>query len=452
MASVKKRRFKSGVAWFGRYNAGKDATGKTIWKVIRTGQPTRTKAAAWIEAFEKAEKEKRENPVEHHLCGALMDEWMASLRNRNADDDRLRVKKHLRPRFEHAEISKVTVAVLIKWIDAMKAKGDEPGAKFSSATQRQCLNLMSRFMSWATARDYIAANPCRSVPHGERPKQAPKIQDQPWTGDDAQVRKIIHSLNHPQPRPRKRPPKNPPPPEPSYFGYAYYLCNRCGLRLGEAFGLRLSDLSFLNKEIIRVRFSWGGPLKEDKNGEGKVKWAPAPDDAIAFLGPWLDKRRAEGAGEEDLVFPPMGIGLNDLKPATNYDKAAAKRTKVAVNRAWRRLPEELRTNMTWYEASRHSYVSSKLSAGARFEEVSSAVGHSSPVITQRYYNRYVRKDFSPVMRTGLGLGADHGLDTVRPLHGTQRGTRVENRGEKISGESENSDSFQLVETGDPDGI
>ena len=42
----------------------------------------------------------------------------------------------------------------------------------------------------------------------------------------------------------------------------FYLCNRSGLRSGEAAGLRMSDMAFVDEG--RVRFSYDGRLKEDK--------------------------------------------------------------------------------------------------------------------------------------------------------------------------------------------
>ena len=61
--------------------------------------------------------------------------------------------------------------------------------------------------------------------------------------------------------------------------------------------------------------------------------------------------------------------------------------------------------MTWYEATRHSFTSRLLSRGASLDEVSAALGHSSPVVTRRYYDHYIRRTFSAGMRAGLGLGA-----------------------------------------------
>jgi hypothetical protein len=57
--------------------------------------------------------------------------------------------------------------------------------------------------------------------------------------------------------------------------------------------------------------------------------------------------------------------------------------------------------LTWYQATRHSFVSRNLKNGASLDEVSAALGHSSPVVTRTYYDRFVRKVFSPEFRQGL---------------------------------------------------
>ena len=59
--------------------------------------------------------------------------------------------------------------------------------------------------------------------------------------------------------------------------------------------------------------------------------------------------------------------------------------------------------MTWYQATRHSFASHRCSQGVSLDEVSGALGHSSPVVTQRYYNHFVRKTFDDGLRRGLGL-------------------------------------------------
>jgi integrase len=59
--------------------------------------------------------------------------------------------------------------------------------------------------------------------------------------------------------------------------------------------------------------------------------------------------------------------------------------------------------MTLYQATRHSFTSSRLKAGVPLDEVSGALGHSSPVVTARYYAHFIRKDYSRGMLAPLKL-------------------------------------------------
>jgi len=318
-----------------------------------------------------------ERPEEKHFCGPLMRDWMAALSNRNAQDDRSRVTRHVLPTFADLTLKDVTLPAVMRWLDKMKAAG-----KLSAASRRHCLNQLSRFFSWAIERGYASVNPVKQIPTGKRPQQ-PHKRDTPWLDDDAMVRRIIHAL-----------------PEP--IGLMFYIGNRSGLRTGELAGLRLSDLDGLAEGAILVRFSYAGPLKEDKAGIGKSKWAPAAEDAAALLGPWLTQRRAEGAGPEDYLFPCAKRGGSHYR-------------KEYIEGCWERVATQLGLTLTWYQATRHSFVTRSLKGGAVLDEVSAAIGHSSPVVTRRYYDHYVRRTFSPTLRGGLGLGNTTSEAQIIPL-------------------------------------
>lgn len=58
-------------------------------------------------------------------------------------------------------------------------------------------------------------------------------------------------------------------------------------------------------------------------------------------------------------------------------------------------------DLTWYEATRHSFVSRNLKAGVQLDEVSAAVGHATPATTKRHYGHFIRKIFNPALRQGL---------------------------------------------------
>ena len=70
------------------------------------------------------------------------------------------------------------------------------------------------------------------------------------------------------------------------------------------------------------------------------------------------------------------------------------------------MRKTLELDVTWSQATRYSFVARLLQAGATLDEVSSAVGHSSPIVTRRYYDHFIRKTYSPQLRSGLGLGGD----------------------------------------------
>jgi len=349
MGSLVNRGTRAKPKWFVKY---KDSDGR--YKMRLSHQPTKEQARKYlarVEARVAAGKVGIEEDVpDAPLAGALMDQWAETLANRNAADDRNRLKKHLLPKFRQRRLQDVTVTVLLGWIEEQR-KVDPKTQKrlLADGSIRHNLNLLSRFFSWAVQHGHTDVNPVRQIPQGQRPQQAQK-RDVPWLEDDALVRVLMSAL-----------------PEP--VDLMFYLGNRSGPRTGEIVGLRMADLGYLDEGVIRVRFSYDGPLKEDKKGTGKVKWIPAADDAQTVLGPWLDARRVAGAGPEDLVFPCS-------------TRASGLYGRRYLERCWEAAAPKHGVRLTWYQATRHTFTSRALQAGATLDEVSAALGHSSPVVTK----------------------------------------------------------------------
>jgi integrase len=149
----------------------------------------------------------------------------------------------------------------MRWLDDLKATNEN----LSGQSLRHCFNLLSRFWSWAIERGHAEVNPCRMVPQGKRPQGAAKA-DGPWLQDEVVYRALLVEL-----------------PEPANL--MFYLGNRSGMRPGEVAGLTMGDFAWLSEGIIRVGHSYGGPLKEDNLGEGRMKWVPAALDAETVIGP-----------------------------------------------------------------------------------------------------------------------------------------------------------------------
>ena len=309
----------------------------------------------------------------------LFDQWLESLQNRNADDDRSRAKLHLIPVWTKVPLEEAQeMTAVMRWLDQMRAS-----EKLSEQSMRHNLNLLSRFFAWAIERGHAKVNPVRMIPQGKRPKSsAGGGSEAPWIRDDETVTKLLAVL-------------------PTPVNLMFLLGNRSGMRPGEVAGLRIEDFAWTTEGIIRVAHSYDGPLKEDKHGQGKVKWvpAPAPGDLERTITPWLERRRSEGAKPSDLVFH-----FKPMKPQNRRRTSTwVGYRKEYVEAKWSDATKTLKLDLTLYEATRHSFVSRNLAAGIPLDEVSAAVGHSSPEITKRFYARYVRKSYSAMIRQELKI-------------------------------------------------
>lgn len=368
MGSLYNRGTRGNPKWLVKY---KDVDG--CWKMRLSHQPTKELARQYLATIEARVAQGKvgiEESKKVPLAKELMETWADTLTNRNANDDRNRMKKHLLPKFKNRALHDITIAALLTWMDEQKKRVDPKTGKrlLADGSIRHNLNLLSRFFAWAVEQGHASFNPVRQIPQGRRPKQAQK-RNVPWLEDDRLVRMIMQDL-------------------PSPIDLMFYLGNRSGMRTGEIAGLRMADMDFLDEGVIRVRYSYEGPLKEDKSGTGKIKWVPAADDVEFILGEWLSNRRSDNAGPEDFVFPcPTRNG-------TFY-------RKEFIEDRWNEVRTRHNLKLTWYHATRHTFTSRALAGGASLDEVSTALGHSSPVVTRRYYDHFVRKNFSTELRRGL---------------------------------------------------
>lgn len=308
--------------------------------------------------------------------GSLLEKWLAGLTNKSAPTDRWLTAKHLRPRWAGFKVDAVNVGDVLAWLDEMQAAG-----KLSPQSRLANLGLLSRFYSWCVERGHAQINPVAMVPRGRRPK-VPIDREQPWIRDDELLTKVMAALGEP-------------------LSLMLWLGNRTGMRLGEICGLRMGDTAWIGEGTIRVAHSYDGELKES-HGRSIVKWTVAPDDTQEVIGPWLERRRAEGAKDEDLVFVYSGPPQN--RRTSQKWKTWRGWHPHEIQSRWRELAGPLVGEMTMYQAGRHSFASRSLRDGATLDEVSEAMGHSSPAITKRRYVHHVRRTFSEVLRRPMTPG------------------------------------------------
>jgi hypothetical protein len=84
-----------------------------------------------------------------------------------------------------------------------------------------------------------------------------------------------------------------------------------------------------------------------------------------------------------------------------------------------RLRRALLLRLLWYESSRHTFASRALAGGARYEEVSKALGHSSVAVTARYYDRHQERSFASLPSVDLGQPSPEGKVLNFPRHGAR---------------------------------
>ena len=347
------------------------------FRVHVTTKPEAREAAERMQQRIDEGKPPIERAEAQETVGELMEKWLGALENRAREGDEYSARKHVVPEFKDMMIHELTMKKVVAWLDKLRAKPE--GERLSSSSQRHCFNLLSRFFSWAIEREHTVVNPCRMLPRSSkaRPKGTPETVRK-CIKDEETAKQIFHTLVAP-------------------YHLIFLTGYIGGLRPGEVCGLRLSDLDYLDEEIIRIRFSRLGPLKEDKgDGPPKVKWAPVSDDLIPLLKVLRKKREDAGAQPEDLLFAyPKAFSPS---PGVPY-------SKMHLSREWRRVKKELSlpAETDLYAATRHTWTNRQLAAGEHLDAVADVLGHSDPRVTKKHYAHLIRKTFPKSMHRGLGL-------------------------------------------------
>ncbi len=381
MGSITKRGTRTTPKFYLSFKAGVKTDGTPVY-VMRAAKGVISMAGARTElarielAIARGEPWETEPEVIDEDMGALLERWSASLKNRKAYEDRLIIARDLVPRWKGWKLADVGTKAVIQWLDELATTTMAP------QTQRHRYTLMSRFFSWAIESELADVNPCLSVPKGRRPS-ARRVKEPTVLEDDSLVPKLMAEM-------------------PGDLGLIFYLARFAGMRVGEAAGLRMSDLEWLADGAIRVRYSFNGELKESKNGSKPDKWVPAPIDAVDVLKLHLHRRRLQGAGAEDLVFPYSKTSIAGKVRSSEWKNWGGWHPKE-MRAKWRAACDTLGLpkDLTFYSSSRHTYVTKALIANNPLDQVSAAIGHADPATTKKYYSHYIRKDFAAGLRQGL---------------------------------------------------
>jgi integrase len=263
---------------------------------------------------------------------ALAKDWLErrEATHRSARHDGYRWKNHLEPTLGHLRPDALDGGALRKLIESKLAEGNSP------ASVRLMLRLLSTFYTDLIEDGAATKNPARLLPKKVkrlvRPSHDPKKT--PFIEKRADIVRLYQAL-----------------PEP--VNVAFAIGALAGLRTGEVLGLKWSHVD-LPRKRIHVQESITGPLKDDDS-----RIVPIVAGLATVLATWRKRN-------PDAIHV---CHMNQHAPGEEL-RAALKRLQLR--------------QVTWYQATRHTFASHWVLGGNSIEKLREIMGHSSVQVTERY--------------------------------------------------------------------
>jgi integrase len=301
-------------------------------------------AELWLAAEEVAKADGRwVSPAQAKVTvGVWADEWLkGQARLKQSAQARYRgiVERHIRPRWGVVPLNRVTHADVVAWL---------AGIDLSASSVRHIHRTLSLIMELAVRDGRLARNPAAGVKLPKLPSAAKRF----LTRDEV-FRLADAAAEHGE-----------------QYRVLILLLAFCGLRWGEAAGLRVKRL-----DLMRRRLTVAETLIDDKTSGALVWETPKNHQARAVhLPPFLADQLAEvvaGKQPDDLVFTstrgkPMSNG-NFRRYVFDHAAEAAGLSGIT--------PHVLR----------HTAASLAVSAGANVKAVQRMLGHASAAMTLDVY-------------------------------------------------------------------
>jgi len=255
----------------------------------------------------------------------------------------LRLRLHASGHFGQRELRSIKPSVIQAWLRQLQQD-------LAASYVRTIFTNVSAVFNAAVDDGLIATNPCRAG-SVKLPKQQVRTIE-PWPLE--QVEAVIEAL-------------------PTRYHALGAVAAGCGLRQGEAFGLRVRDIDFLRRrvhveqqvKIVRSKIVIDGPKG------GKTRAVPLPDAVAEELAQHLHSHAADST---DLVFTSRERNPINRNHFNGYVWKPALQ-KVGV--------EPSRSN--GMHALRPFYASVLIDAGESVRAVADYLGHSDPGFTLRVY-------------------------------------------------------------------
>jgi integrase len=245
---------------------------------------------------------------------------------------------HIRAGLGDVPLAKLKPTAVRVWVKRLKACG------YADSFVYAIYSRLSQILTDAVLDGRMTASPCsrRIAPPMGKPKPYVATPEQVWVLYDAM---------------------------PDHFRPAILLGGFAGLRIGEAVGLRVSDVDFLRRLVTPAFQHDGQPLKT----EGSGKSVSIPADLAMQLSVFVQRY-----GGEFMVTDELGRGCGSWMVERAL-RSAKKRTPG--------LPERFS-----FHDFRHFYASMLIDGGAKITKVQHQMRHDSPVTTLRLYSHLFPDD------------------------------------------------------------
>jgi len=276
--------------------------------------------------------------------GVFAEEWFEA---QTFDDStreavELRLRVHILPTFGDLELRAIKASTVQAWLRSRQRT-------CAPRYVRVMLASLSAVLGAAAEDGVIVRNPCAS-----RAVRAPAVADTrivPWTHE--QVAAVIDA-------------------HPDRWRAIPVVAAGCGLRQGEVFGLRVSDVDFLRHKVLvcqQVKLVGSKPILAPPKGQ-KTREVSLPDHVAVELAEHLRQYPAL----DGLVFTTRtGHRMNRNTFNTRVWKAALSAAGVETARG------------NGMHALRHWYASVQLEAGTSIRALAEYLGHADPGFTLRTY-------------------------------------------------------------------
>lgn len=255
----------------------------------------------------------------------------------------LRLRLHAAEHFGQCELRTIKPSVIQSWLRRLQQD-------LAPTYVRTVFTNVSAVFNAAVDDGLIAKNPCRASSVKLPKREQRKIE--PWPLE--RVAAVIDAL-------------------PERYRAIGVVAAGCGLRQGEAFGLRVRDVDFLRRQLhveqqVKIVRS---TIVLDRPKGGKRRTVPLPDTVAAELAEHLRRHPAEG---DELVFTSREHNPINRNHFNGYTwRPALEAAGVVPGRD------------NGMHALRHFYASVLIDAGESVRAVADYLGHADPGFTLRVY-------------------------------------------------------------------